>query len=95
MPGDLCTAPRIISLSLLSLATDVTDATLGASDLEPRQELLAPPHKREGFLAAAYSSMNAQKLSCKSSVVQNGCELLKGLCEYSTEPPGFISHGVS
>ena len=31
MPGDLCTDPRIISLSPLSLATDVTDATLGAS----------------------------------------------------------------
>ena len=30
---DLCTAPRIISLSPLSLATDVTDATLGASGL--------------------------------------------------------------
>ena len=35
MPGDLCTAPRIISLSPLSLATDVTDATLGASGLWP------------------------------------------------------------
>ena len=33
MPGDLCTAPRIISLSSLSLATDVTDATLEASGL--------------------------------------------------------------
>ena len=33
MPGDLCTAPRIISLSTLSLGTDVTDATLGASGL--------------------------------------------------------------
>ena len=33
MPGDLCTAPRIISLSPLSLATNVTDATLEASDL--------------------------------------------------------------
>ena len=33
MPGDLCTAPRIISLSSLSLATDVTDATLGVSGL--------------------------------------------------------------
>ena len=33
LPGGLCTAPRIISLSLLSLATDVTDVTLGASDL--------------------------------------------------------------
>ena len=33
MPGDVCTAPRIISLSLLSLATDVTDGTLGASGL--------------------------------------------------------------
>ena len=32
MPGDLCTVP-VISLSPLSLATDVTDATLGASDL--------------------------------------------------------------
>ena len=30
MPGDLCTAPRITLLSPLS-ATDVTDATLGAS----------------------------------------------------------------
>ena len=33
MPGDLCTVPRIISLSLLSLATDVSDAILGASGL--------------------------------------------------------------
>ena len=33
MPGDLCTASRIISLSPLSLATDVTDATLGTSGL--------------------------------------------------------------
>ena len=33
MPGDMCTAPRIISLSPLSLATDVTDATPGASSL--------------------------------------------------------------
>ena len=33
MPGDLCTAPKIISLSPLSLVTDVTDATLGTSGL--------------------------------------------------------------
>ena len=33
MPGDLYTAPRIISLSFLSLATDVTDVTHGATDL--------------------------------------------------------------
>ena len=33
MPGDLCTAPGIISLSPLSLATDVTDVTLRASGL--------------------------------------------------------------
>ena len=33
MPGDLCTAPRIISLSPLSLATDLTNETLGASGL--------------------------------------------------------------
>ena len=31
MPGDLCTTPGIIALSPLSLATDVTDVTLGAS----------------------------------------------------------------
>ena len=31
--SDLCTAPRIISLSPLLLATDVTDETLGASGL--------------------------------------------------------------
>ena len=33
MPGDFCTVPGIISLASLSLATDVTDATLGASGL--------------------------------------------------------------
>jgi hypothetical protein len=46
MPGELCTAPRIISLSPLSLATDATDAKLGASGLwlEPGQELVVPPH---------------------------------------------------
>jgi hypothetical protein len=33
MPGDLRTVPRIISLSPLSLATDMTDATLRAIDL--------------------------------------------------------------
>ena len=33
MPGYMCTAPRIISLSPLSFATDVTDVTLGASGL--------------------------------------------------------------
>jgi hypothetical protein len=33
MPGDLFTGPGIISLSLLSLATDLTDVTLGASGL--------------------------------------------------------------
>ena len=33
MPEDLCTVHGIISLSSLSLATDVTDVTLGASGL--------------------------------------------------------------
>ena len=33
MPGYLCTASRTISLSPLSLATDLTDETLGASGL--------------------------------------------------------------
>ena len=35
MPGDLCTAPRIISLSL---ATNVTDATLGKWPLDRNPE---------------------------------------------------------
>ena len=33
MPGNLCTAPGMISLSATSLEIDVTDVTLGASDL--------------------------------------------------------------
>ena len=33
MPGDLCTAPGIILLSPLSLATDAIDVTLGVSGL--------------------------------------------------------------
>jgi hypothetical protein len=33
IPGTLCTAPRIISLSPLSLATAMTHATLGASGI--------------------------------------------------------------
>ena len=33
MPGDLYTAPGIISLSPLSLATDMTDATVRASGI--------------------------------------------------------------
>ena len=33
MPGELCTAPRIISLSPLSLATDITEATHGTSSI--------------------------------------------------------------
>ena len=46
MPGYRYTAPRIISLSPLSLATDVTEATLVASGLwlGTGQELVAPPH---------------------------------------------------
>ena len=35
MPGDLCTALGITSLSPLLLATDVTDATIGASGVQP------------------------------------------------------------
>ena len=44
MTGDLCTAPSIISLPPLSLASDVTNATLGAFGKKPGQELVAPPH---------------------------------------------------
>ena len=51
MPGDLCTAPRIISLSPFTLATDVTVATHGASGLWLRTRIGA------GGTAAAYGSM--------------------------------------
>ena len=45
MPGDLCTVLEIISVSPLSLATDVTDVTLRASGFgkETGQELVAKP----------------------------------------------------
>ena len=63
MPGDLCTAPQIISLSPLSLATDVTDATLGASGLwlETRTGAGGTAILTESFfffLAAAHGSMD-------------------------------------
>jgi hypothetical protein len=46
MPGDLCTALMIISLSPLTLAIDVTDETLGARGLwlGTRTGAGAPPH---------------------------------------------------
>ena len=55
MPGDLCTAPRIISFSPLSLATDVTDSTLGASGLWLGTQTGAGGI---AFLAAAHGSMD-------------------------------------
>ena len=60
MPRDLCTAPRIISFSPLSLATDVTDATLGASGLWLRTRTGAggTATLTRSFLAAAYGSMD-------------------------------------
>ena len=43
---EMCTAPGIISLSPLSLVTEVTDVTLGASGLwlGSRTGAVAPPH---------------------------------------------------
>ena len=60
MPGDLCTTPRIISLSPLSLATDVTDATLGVSGiwLGTRTGAGGTATLTESFLAAAHGSMD-------------------------------------
>ena len=58
MPGDLCTVPRTISLSL---ATDVTDVTFGASGLEPEQELLV----------AADGSMYAKKIKSAVKILYN------------------------
>ena len=60
MPGDLCTAPRIISLHL-SLGTDVTDATLGTSGifLGTRTGADGTATLTKGFfLAAAHGSMD-------------------------------------
>jgi len=59
MQGNLCTAIRTTQLSPLSLATDVTDATLGESGLgyEPGQVLVAPPHYLKAFLAAIHGSV--------------------------------------
>ena len=65
MPGDLCTAPRIISLSPLSLATDLTDETLGASGLwlGTRTGVGGTATLTESFfLAAAHGSMDNSSL---------------------------------
>jgi hypothetical protein len=63
MPGDLCTARRIISLSPLSLATDVADATLGAGVLwlETRTGAGGTVTLTESFLDAAHGSMDRSK----------------------------------
>ena len=55
MPGDLYTAPGIISLSPLSLVTDVTDVTLGASGiwLDTRTGASGTAILSSRFLAAA------------------------------------------
>ena len=61
MPGDLYKAPRIISLSPLSLWTNITDASLGASGLwlGTRTGAGGPATLTESFfLAAAYGSMD-------------------------------------
>ena len=58
MPGDLSTDLGIISLSSLSLVTNVTDMTIGASGL-----WTGPTGTtwHETFLAAIYGSMNTHK----------------------------------
>ena len=62
MPGDLFSAPRIISLSPLSLATNVTDATLGASSLWLGTRTLAGGTDKLAyrFLAAAHGSVDSR-----------------------------------
>ena len=58
MSGDLYTAPGIISLLPLSLATDVTNVTLGASDLWPGTRTGAGG---AAFLAATHDSMDSRQ----------------------------------
>ena len=61
MTGDLCTALGIISLSPLSLATDVTDETLGTSGLWLGTRTGAGGTAtliESFFLAAAHGSMD-------------------------------------
>ena len=62
MPGDLCTAPGIISLSPLPLAMDVTDLTLGASGLWTGTRTVAGGAATlvYAFLAAAHGSMDSR-----------------------------------
>jgi hypothetical protein len=62
---DLWTAPRIISLSRLSLATDVTDATLRSSGLwlGTRTGAGGIATRTESFLAAAHGSMDNRSLN--------------------------------
>ena len=52
-------SPRIISFSSLSLATEVTDATLGTSGLwlGTRTGAVVPQHQLKAFLAVAHGSM--------------------------------------
>ena len=60
MPGDLCTAYGIISSSPLSLATDVTDVTFGASGilLGTRTGAGGTATLAKYFLAAVHGSMD-------------------------------------
>ena len=70
MPGDLCTAPRIISLSPFSLATDVT---LGASVLwlGTRTEAGGTSTLAKSILAAAHDSMDNMELGRHRGMMPN------------------------
>ena len=71
MPGDLCTAPRIISLSSLLLATEVTDAKLGTSGLwlGTRTGAVGTATQTERFLTAAHGSMDNRITAISGSYV--------------------------
>ena len=60
MPGDLYTVPEIILLSPLSLATDVTEATLGTISLwlGTRTGAGGTATLAKAFLAAAHGSVS-------------------------------------
>ena len=82
MPGDLCTAPRIISSSPLSLAINVTDATLGASYLWLGIRTGAGGTTLTKVLAAAHGSMDNRSydIFSEDSKKSNANSRKRGAC---------------
>ena len=89
MPGDLCTTPRIISLSPISLATDVTDATLRASGiwLGTRTEGngTATLKKLKAFLAASHGYIDNRLMSPGTKCKTNR-EIISTIVSWNKKP---------